>query len=303
LNTALRDHFGNEVKEIEDMSAAETEGVLHSRSGRNRSLIIPREHGAWGILLIPLFTGASAGLLVGGDSKSLVALTLVALALFWLRTPVEGWAGTAPVRARTPGEFQLVRVAALLLVVIAISGLTWLLWNGQNRALIWIGCADAVAFLIQLLVRRMWKIARTAAQMIGAAGLTSTAPAAYYVATGHLNATAWSLWAANLLFAVNQIQYVQLRIQAARVSSRGEKLPVGRGFLAQQLLLITLIAVACSMGVFRWYEAAAFLPVLIRGFVWFADHPRPLAIHSLGKSELAYACLFGVLLVLGMRIP
>jgi hypothetical protein len=247
-------------------------------------------------------TGASAGLLAGGGGKSLVALTLVALALFWMRTPVEGWAGTAPIRARTPGEFQLVRTAAMLLVAVAISGLTWLLWNGQNRALLWIGCVDAIAFLAQLVVRRTWKSARAAAQMVGAAGLTSTAPAAYYVVTGHLNTIAWCLWAANLLFAVDQIQYVQLRIQAARVSSRREKLVAGRGFLAQQLLSITLIAFGCSVGGFRWYGAIAFLPVLIRGFVWFAHRPEPLAIHSLGKSELAYACLFGVLLVVGMQI-
>jgi 4-hydroxybenzoate polyprenyltransferase len=50
------------------------------------------------------------------------------------------------------------------------------------------------------------------AQMIGAAGLTSTAPAAYYAVTGHLSGTAWSLWACNFLFAINQIQFVQLRI-------------------------------------------------------------------------------------------
>jgi hypothetical protein len=230
---------------------------------------------------------------------NLIALTLVALALFCLRTPVECWAGTTPVRARTPGEFQLVRTAAISLLTIAISGLAWLLWNGQNRALISIGCAAATAFLVQLLVRRMWKSARTEAQMVGAAGLTSTAPAAYYVVTGHLNTIAWSLWAANLLFAVNQIHYVQLRIQAARVSSRREKLGAGRAFLAHQLLLIALIAFGRFVGVFSWCGAAAFLPVLIRGFVWFADHPKPLAIHSLGKSELAYACLFGVLLVIG----
>jgi hypothetical protein len=238
---------------------------------------------------------------VGGESRNLIALTLVALSLFWLRTPVEGWAGTAPVRARTPGEFRLVKAVALLLVTIAISGLAWLLWNGQNRALLWIGCVDALAFLAQLLVRRMWKGARTVAQMVGSVGLTSTAPAAYYVVTGNLNTVAWSLWAANLLFAVNQIQYVQLRIQAARVSSRREKLVAGRAFLAQQLVLIALIAFGCSVEVFPWYGAIAFLPVLIRGFAWFADHPKPLAIHSLGKSELAYACLFGILLVMGMR--
>ena len=285
-----------------NMFAAEARDAHPSRSGRKRLLVIPREHGAWGILLVPLFTGACAGVLVRGPSQGLVVLTVLVLALFWLRTPIEAWAGIAPIRARTPGEFRLVRALTVLLLIIAVSGLTWLLRNGQNRALIWIGCAAAFDFGIQLLVRRIWKNARAAAQIVGAAGLTSTAPAAYYVVTGHLNTASWSLWAANLLFAANQIQYVQLRIRTARVANRAGKVAAGRGFLAQQLLLTALLAAACSMGDFRWYGAAAFLPVLIRGFAWFVDRPKPLVIHSLGKRELAHACIFGVLLVASMRI-
>jgi hypothetical protein len=269
---------------------------------RQRSLIIPREHGAWGILLVPLATGASLGLLAGGSAQGLAAFTLVALALFWLRTPVESWAGASPIRARAPGELRLVRRTAMALAVVAAGGLAWLLWGGRNRALLGIGCAAGAAFLIQSIVKRVWRSARTAAQAIGAAGLTSTAPAAYYVATGRLDTTAWVLWAANLLFAINQIQFVQLRIHAARAADRREKLSLGRGFLIAQTVLAGLLATACAAGVFRWYAAAAFLPVLYRGFAWFAARPGPLAIHRLGKSELAYACVFGVLLVLGIGL-
>jgi hypothetical protein len=139
--------------------------------------------------------------------------------------------------------------------------------------------------------------------MVGSAGLTSTAPAAYYVVTGHLNAGAWSLWAVNLLFAINQIQFVQLRIHAARAANRGQKLALGRGFLGSQALLVALVLVACAAGVFRWCAALAFLPVLVRGFVWFAAEPEPLVIHALGKSELVHACIFGLLLVIGLQLP
>jgi len=269
---------------------------------RKQSLIIPREHGAWGILLVPLAAGALVGLLAGGGGRSLVPFVLVALALFWLRTPVESWAGTGPIRARTPGEIQVVRAAVLWLAMVAMSGLIWLLWHGQNRALIWIGGAAGIAFLVQSLVTRIWRSARTLAQMVGAAGLTSTAPAAYYVVTGRLDRVAWSLWAANLLFAVNQIQFVQLRIHGAKALNREQKLAIGRGFLAGQALLMMLLLAASSAGIFRWFAAVAFLPVLIRGFAWFAAEPEPLAIHALGKSELVHACIFGLQLVIGMRL-
>jgi hypothetical protein len=271
-------------------------------AARQRSLIVPREHGAWGILLVPLFTGACLGLLAGGSPWSLVPLVAVALSLFWLRTPIESWMGTTPVRARSGPEIRLVRRTVLALTGVAAVAGIWLFWRGRNRDLWWLGCAAAAAFLLQTIARKRWRIARTAPQMIGAAGLTATAPAAYYVATGLWNATAWSLWAANLLFAMNQIHFVHLRIHAARAGSRGEKLASGHPFLVGQALLIVLLTGACTFHLFPWYGAIAFLPILYRGFAWFGVKPEPLAVRTLGKSELAYACLFGLVLVLGVAV-
>jgi hypothetical protein len=286
-----------------DSGAARSAPKPMTSASRRRSLIIPREHGAWGILLVPLLTGASVGLGAGGGAGGLAPFSIAALALFWLRTPLESWIGTAPLRARTTGELRLVRNTALGLATISLSALIWLFWKGQHGALLWIGAATGIAFLVQAILKRIWRSARMVAQMIGAAGLTATAPAAYYAVTGHLNTTAWSLWAANLLFAINQIQFVQLRIHAAHATNRSEKLSAGRSFLIGQLILIALVAVACTGQSFRWCAAVGFLPVLFRGFAWFAVEPQPLAIQALGKTELFYAAIFGVCLVVGMQLP
>jgi hypothetical protein len=229
-------------------------------------------------------------------------LAVVALSLFWLRTPMESWMGTTPVRARSGPEIRLVRDTALALTAVAAAAGIWLFWGGWNRDLWWMGCAAAAAFLLQTITRKIWPKARTAPQMIGAAGLTATAPAAYYVATGLWNAPAWSLWAANLLFAINQIHFVHLRIHAAHAGSRAEKLASGHAFLVGQALLIVLLAGACAFHLFPWFGALAFLPILYRGFAWFTSQPQPLAVRTLGKSELAYACLFGIVLVLGVLV-
>jgi hypothetical protein len=93
--------------------------------------------------------------------------------------------------------------------------------------------------------------------MIGAAGLTASAPAAYYVVAGHWSVTSWSLWAANLLFAMNQIHFVQLQIQAAPNRRGVEKRRIGVGFLAGQVVLGVLLAVACALHLFVWYAAIA----------------------------------------------
>ena len=101
---------------------------------------------------------------------------------------------------------------------------------------------------------------------------------------------------------VNQIHFVQLRIHAARAAGRRQKLALGWGFLAGQAVLIAVICAACAASLFPWYAALAFLPILIRGFAWFATRPGPLAIHALGKSELLYGCIFGILVVIGMLL-
>jgi len=270
-------------------------------SNRRSLLVFPREHGAWGLLLVPLVTGAAVGVWSGGQTLSLLPLTIAALALFWLRTPVESWLGTAPMRAQPGAELRLVQRTVAMLAAVSLLALVWLFWDGRNRNLLWIGAGAAMAFLAQALLRKAFRSARIAAQMIGAAGLTSTAPAAYYVVTGHLGATAWMLWIATFLFAVNQIHFVQLRIHAARAATTAEKISAGRGFLAGQLLLVIVIALACALRAFPWSAALAFLPLLYRGFAWFAHKSAPLAVSALGWSELCYAIGFGVLLVWGVR--
>jgi hypothetical protein len=269
---------------------------------RRKLIVFPREHGAWGILLVPLVSGAAVGLLEGGSPRPLLPLTIAALALFWLRTPVESWLGTSAMRARTSEEFRLIRRTVLTLTAIAAISLAWLFWGGANGQLFWIGGAAAVAFAAQALLKKAGRGARVVAQVVGAAGLTAAAPAGYYVATGNLNREAWALWAANLLFAANQIHFVQLRIHAAKFATRSEKLAAGRGFLTGQAALMVLMAAACAMQLYPWPAALAFLPVLYRGFAWFAAGLEPLAVRSLGWRELRHAAAFCVLLVAGIRL-
>ena len=134
------------------------------------------------------------------------------------------------------------------------------------------------------------------AQVIGAIGLTSTAAAAYYVATGHFDHTAIALWLANWLFAGNQIHFVQLRIRSSRAATFDEKLNRGLPFFVGQVGLIGAIVAACRVGLFPAAIWLAFLPVLLRGTFWFVRGRQPLDVHKLGFSELAQSLIFGALM-------
>jgi len=263
---------------------------------RRRALVVPREHGAWGMLLVPLVTGAAAGLLAGGRVTPVLLLTTAVLALFWLRTPVESWLGTSAVRVQTRQERQLVQGVILPLATIAAVTLSALFWRGKNRELIWVGMIAGVAFAAQILLKRMGRTTRVAAEVVGALALTSTAPAAYCVATGRLDARAWALWLVNWLFAADQIHFVWLRIRGARAAGLSEKFTVGWSFLVGQMLLGGMLALAYHLTWLPELTLIAFAPVLFRGFVWFAKRPQPLVVRRLGWTELAHAVVFGVLL-------
>src|SRR5512142_2454678 len=109
---------------------------VRPQAARARSLVVPREHGAWGMLLVPLVTGAAVGLMSGGRALPLLLLTLTAVALFWMRTPVESLVGASPMRAQTPGERRQVLRAIVALGGVAVVALTVLLWGGRNLGLV-----------------------------------------------------------------------------------------------------------------------------------------------------------------------
>ncbi len=264
---------------------------------RRRALIVPREHGAWGMLLVPLVTGAALGLRDGGSAIPVLLLTAAVLSLFWLRTPVESLLGTSIVRAQTAQERQMVWRVVLPLATMVTVTLGRLLWHGKNSNLISLGLIAGAAFAAQMFLKRMGRSTRMAAEVVGALALTSTAAAAYYVATGRLDARAGALWLVNWLFAADQVHFVWLRIRGARAAGLREKVTLGWSFLAGNILLGVLLALACYFRRLPELTLIAFAPVLLRGFAWFAAKPRPIVVRRLGWTELSHALLFGVLLI------
>ncbi len=273
-----------------------------SPAARINALITPREHGAWGLLLVPLATGGAVGLLKGGNFLSLLILTIAAIALFWLRTPVESWFGSGALRAQTAEERHQVAVTIFPLVGVSVFALALLFWNSRNRELLLLGAIAAIAFISQILLRKFSRRERILSQVVGTLGLTITATAAYYVVTGELNREAWALGMANFLFAVNQVHFVQLRIHSARLNGWTEKFERGRSFLLGEVLLIAALILAWRFRLLPWLAAAAFLPLLFRGTAWFLEKQKSLVVRRLGWTELAYAIFFGICLVAGFHL-
>ncbi len=278
-------------------NTAEDAATEKSRRERRRALIVPREHGAWGLLLVPMVTGAGVAFHQASHIFPLILLLTAALALFWLRTPLESLLGTSAMRAQTLEESHALRSFILLLAGVAALALAVLLWAGRNADLWPLGAAVAAAFIAQAVLKKLGRRARMLSEMVGIIGLTASAPAAYYVITGEFSTTAWMLWLANLLFAGDQIHYVQLRIHTAKLQGFRAKFAHGWAFALGQALMTAIITIACIARLLPPIASLAFAPLLFRGWFYFIQEPTPLVVRRLGWGEMKHATLFCVLLI------
>jgi hypothetical protein len=286
-----------------DAEMATLTSILQPTNARVRLLTFPREHGAWGILLVPLIAGAAVGAASQTAIFPIVLLTIGALSLFCLRTPIESLAGSSVTRVQTNVERRAVVSSIVIYATVAAVALAVLLWIVRSWNLVILGTLVGAIFLGQALLKKLGRELRLSAQLIGSLGLTSTAAAAYYVAVGRMDATAFALWAANWLFAANQIHFVQLRIHAARAATRQEKLARGRSFLIGEAFLFVVLLLGWQLRFMPALTLLAFVPILVRGLLWVvSSRTTPLEVHRLGKSELAHAIAFGALLILSFRL-
>jgi len=277
---------------------AEESAMEKARRERNRALIVPREHGAWGLLLVPMVTAAGVAFRQSTNVFPFVLLLTAALALFWLRTPLESLLGISAIRAETKEERGSVAFVVLYLAIVAVLAASMLLWAGQNPLLWLIGAAAGVAFVAQAVLRKMGRHTRMLSEIVGTIGLTASSPAVYYVITGKFGITGWMLWLVNLTFAGNQIHYVQIRIHTCKLSGFYAKLARARTFALGQLAMAAVLAAACWLGWMPWLVLLAFVPLLLRGFYYFVQKPALLRVRRLGWNELAQAIVFCVLFIM-----
>ena len=225
---------------------------------------MPREHGAWGILLIPFATAVGVA-----DVWSLpVALLLVSVLCFYV--------------ARTNFLKQNYRWTGALLAGSAACALpllfVWKLW--------WLAAFGAVA--APLAFRKTER--SVVMQLLAVLGLTLTAPAAWYAATGKLE---YRLWLLNALYFAGGVFYVKMHVAAA-VARRADKLRQGA---ATMIYYGALAIVAAGW----WPVGLAFVPVIVRAFVGVARLSPVLRIKRLGWTEVFYSILFAGLLVFELR--
>jgi hypothetical protein len=229
---------------------------------------MPREHGAWAILLIPFATAAG----IAGVWNWPVALLLASVLSFFI--------------ARMSFLQRDWKWAGILLAISAAAAAPLLfVWHRY-----WLVAFGVVA--APLAFRRTDM--RLAAQLLSMTGLTLTAPVAWYAATGRLDAMAWKLWLLNSLFFAGSFFYVNMHLAAA---AHRTVTGARTGTIVYHALLVAVLVGLVLAKQISWWVTLAFVPGLFRA-AWGMWRLTPkLQIKRLAWGEVTYSVAFGSLLI------
>ena len=240
---------------------------------------MPHEHGAWGILLIPFATAVG----VTGVFDLKAALLLGSVLCFYV--------------ARTgylKGSLQWTGILIGLSFGCAFPLLFfWRLW--------WLVLFGVIA--APLAFRKTER--SVVMQLLAVGGLTLTAPAACYAATGALDARALRLWLLNVLYFASGVFYVKMHIAAAirrqLFDGLADRARCGASVLAYHAGLVAILVALAAGGVIAFWVLLAYAPIVVRAIIGVVRLKPVLRIKQLGWTEVAYSLVFAALLIATIR--
>ncbi len=257
--------------------------------------IIPKEHGAWAVLFVPLLVGAS---LAGRFTLAVLWLALAVLGVFLSYVPMQmilrAGFGVAP----GSGKAAAARFGATVYLGAGLLFLLPLLAQGK-WALLGIGGLAAVFFLTNFLLVR-GRVKTISSDLLATLGLTLTAPSGYYVVTGNLDFTAGWIWLLNFLFFGGGMVYVRMKLAAAATKKPGltlpEKFRMGWLNLAYHVLAVALVAVLAVNNWTPLFAVIAFVPMTGHAVYGTLKLSGRAHFRNLGLLLLLQAILFALLL-------
>lgn len=269
--------------------------------------MIPREHGAWGILLTSYLIGWGAGALWRGGDLLLGLAALPSLVfLFLAQEPFmvlgRWWLagkGSRALAARAPGWL-------LLWAGLGAGFGVPLLWPLHRFDLVPLGGAAVLFAFFHLWAGARGGERSHASEILGGVAIPLAAPAAWALTTGVLGGEAAALWVLSSLYFVGPVFYVKMRVEGMRFKGKAllppERWRKGLPSLVWWGLSVGVAGGAGALGLAPRWSALAYLPALAKILGGVAKLETPPPIRTIGWNEAVHALAFGLLLVLAGRL-
>src|SRR5262245_22396947 len=262
---------------------------------RHRSALkLPKEHGAWAMLYVPFVLGVTVA---GRVNWQVLLLLLSVTAGFIARESLlVYW------RARTRGRAasEAGRTLLLYLALAAAFG-SPLVFAFNLFWLIPLGLVGAALLLINGKQATRMEERSTTGEIMAIGGLTMTAPAAYYAASGRWDVTAFWLWLLSALYMASSVFYIKLRVYRLNPRKQAEQRQALRSCAVYHSFLTVALLGLISVGGLSLFAFIAFAPALVRT-IWGMFKPQTkVNLARAGILEIAYSLVFLVCAALGFR--
>ncbi|HET7875743.1 MAG TPA: YwiC-like family protein [Methylomirabilota bacterium] len=259
--------------------------------------ILPREHGTWAMLVVPLAVGW--GVARRGGMAPLL-LSIGALLFFLAHNQIMEWCRLGLRAAPEPGALRATRRRIMALAALGAIALAPLLLGPRPGLLAFGVLAVALTAASAWLVRHR-SDRGLPGQVLAAVGLPLGAPAAWYVAGGPVDRRPLALWLLNALFFLGAVLYVRLKIEAlanrSRVATAGGRLAFALPTLALDAVILVSAWGALRLGGFSPLALLAFAPTGGQALAGVARLHRPAVLKRVGLIATAHSVLFALLLV------
>ncbi len=259
--------------------------------------IIPKEHGAWAILLVPFFTGAFAKQNPGVPA---FLLLICVISLYLLRGSIEFYFSHQNKQKEQQIDLHLFYLYTSFILALFFITTSVLLFYFKFWYLVQIGFLALCLFVLYYLFFQK-KISRINQQLMALLGLTLTAPAAYYVTSGKWDSNVILLWVLNIIFFQLGLLYVHNKISLYKkrmeIIGIWGKLKFSKNLITGWCISLAVFYFLFLTGLIRPAIFITLFPITVHIITGIFLDKKDLHIKRMGYSQVGEDILFLIILV------
>ena len=265
--------------------------------------IIPREHGAWAVLLVPYFTGTFAC-----DKPGIPSLLLLinVISLYLLRVCGEFYLSGNVKKKKAYPNIKSFYLYSIAIFTVSLVTTILLLFYFQLWKLLYIGLPAFFLFVRYYVLLLKNNKDRISLQFTAILGLTLIAPASYYAVSERWDYDSLLLWIFNAIFFQLGFLYVHNRIRLQKNQKKivglWEKLLLTKNLIAVWCFSLFIFYLLLYTGLIKPIFFVLLLPLTIHLVFGLYFDKRELNIKRMGRYLLAQGVFFLVILIALFRI-
>lgn len=250
---------------------------------------IPREHGTWAMIYVPMAIAFASAPLIKFD---FLVLILAITSMFFLQNPLA-----TILRRHANGQSKLMVnnysswINFYTTSALACGG--YLLLRGFTFLLLFLALFVLLLVVHQLLHTRKQHHGKLS-QLLAIAGLTSTALASRAVLIGQIEQQGVLLWLLCFLFFSSSVFYIKMRVSKQMPNKDSTELI--SLCVAFHIFLVLILLTLVSFKIIPMYTAAAYFPIVIRAFIGTGSSGK-INLRRIGIAEVIYTIIFAGILI------